>query len=81
MWERGREAGRCLTSGTAFYMGVCMFVVGCEQKWSKGKVREKVANKVLFDNDTYQRLSAEIPKVSNWGTTRLRSRSLPYSGL
>jgi ribosomal protein S25 len=42
-------------------VGLCVRVL--EQKWSKGKVREKVANKVLFDNDLYTRLSAEIPKV------------------
>lgn len=34
-----------------------------EQKWSKGKMREKVANKVLFDEETYNnRLLTEIPK-------------------
>lgn len=45
-------------------------MVGClrgdvcdEQKWSKGKMREKVANKVLFDEDLHTRLEAEIPKV------------------
>ena len=37
-----------------------------EQKWSKGKMREKVANKVLFDQETYDsRLLTEIPKVRN----------------
>lgn len=36
----------------------------CEQKWSKGKVREKVANQVLFNEDTYSRCLAEVPKVS-----------------
>jgi len=34
-----------------------------KKKWSKGKVREKVANKVLFDDETYTRFMAEIPKV------------------
>mmetsp|Transcript_88 Transcript_88/g.143 ORF Transcript_88/g.143 Transcript_88/m.143 type:complete len:113 (-) Transcript_88:78-416(-) len=34
-----------------------------KKKWSKGKVREKMANKVLFDNDTYERLQKEIPKM------------------
>lgn len=34
-----------------------------EQKWSKGKMREKVANKVLFDEEMYNnRLLTEIPK-------------------
>lgn len=35
-----------------------------EQKWSKGKVREKVANQVLFNEDTYNRCLSEVPKVS-----------------
>ena len=39
-----------------------------KKKWSKGKVREKVANKVLFDDETYTRFLAEIPKV------RMRTR-------
>eukprot|EP00628_Pelagophyceae_sp_CCMP2097_P018878 CAMPEP_0206842068 /NCGR_PEP_ID=MMETSP0975-20121206/22771_1 /ASSEMBLY_ACC=CAM_ASM_000399 /TAXON_ID=483370 /ORGANISM="non described non described, Strain CCMP2097" /LENGTH=130 /DNA_ID=CAMNT_0054384587 /DNA_START=1 /DNA_END=393 /DNA_ORIENTATION=- len=30
---------------------------------AKGKVREKMQNKVLFDEDTYARLIAEIPKM------------------
>merc|ERR1712054_28855 len=34
-----------------------------KKKWSKGKVREKVANKVLFDDETYTRFLAEIPKM------------------
>lgn len=49
-------------------------MVGClrrgvcdEQKWSKGKMREKVANKVLFDEDLHTRLEAEIPKVRGRG--------------
>jgi hypothetical protein len=33
------------------------------QKWNKGKVREKLANAVLFDDKTYERLMAEVPKV------------------
>jgi hypothetical protein len=33
------------------------------QKWNKGKVREKLANAVLFDEKTYERLVAEVPKV------------------
>lgn len=34
-----------------------------KKKWSKGKVREKVANKVLYDQETYDRLLSEVPKV------------------
>ena len=29
-----------------------------KKKWSKGKVRDQVANKVLFDEDTYARAAA-----------------------
>ncbi|CCI44446.1 unnamed protein product [Albugo candida] len=34
-----------------------------KKKWSKGKVREKVANKVLYDQETYDRLLSEVPKM------------------
>lgn len=34
-----------------------------KKKWSKGKSREKVANKVFLDEDTYTRLVNEIPKM------------------
>ena len=34
-----------------------------EQKWSKGKQREKVANKVLFEEELYARFNAEVPKM------------------
>lgn len=34
-----------------------------KKKWSKGKVREKAAHKVLFDQETYDRLLVEVPKV------------------
>lgn len=33
------------------------------QKWSKGKVREKLQNAVMFDQKLYDRLVAEIPKM------------------
>jgi small subunit ribosomal protein S25e len=33
------------------------------QKWSKGKVREKLANLVLFDQKALDRLNAEVPKM------------------
>lgn len=32
------------------------------QKWSKGKVRDKLNNQVLFDNPTYEKLLVEVPK-------------------
>ncbi|RHY08398.1 hypothetical protein DYB25_006691, partial [Aphanomyces astaci] len=34
-----------------------------KKKWSKGKVREKTANKVLFDQETYDRMLKEVPKM------------------
>ncbi|CAN0211099.1 unnamed protein product, partial [Ascophyllum nodosum] len=36
---------------------------GRKKKWSKGKVREKVANQVLFNEDTYSRCLSEVPKM------------------
>lgn len=33
-----------------------------EQKWSKGKQKEKVNNMVLFDKATYDKLLSEAPK-------------------
>merc|ERR1712110_550163 len=33
-----------------------------KKKWSKGKVKEKLANLVLFDKATYDKLLAEVPK-------------------
>lgn len=32
------------------------------QKWSKGKVKEKLANLVLFDKATYDKMLADVPK-------------------
>jgi small subunit ribosomal protein S25e len=34
-----------------------------EQKWSKGKLREKMNAKVLFDEDGWKRLQDEVPKM------------------
>lgn len=36
---------------------------GKKKKWNKGKVREKLANAVMFDAKTYEKLVAEIPKI------------------
>eukprot|EP00188_Purpureofilum_apyrenoidigerum_P000777 Plantae.Rhodophyta-Purpureofilum_apyrenoidigerum.ctg13778.p1 GENE.Plantae.Rhodophyta-Purpureofilum_apyrenoidigerum.ctg13778~~Plantae.Rhodophyta-Purpureofilum_apyrenoidigerum.ctg13778.p1 ORF type:complete len:114 (+),score=37.31 Plantae.Rhodophyta-Purpureofilum_apyrenoidigerum.ctg13778:57-398(+) len=33
-----------------------------KKKWSKGKVKEKANNLVLFDQDTYDKLYKEVPK-------------------
>merc|ERR1712190_404744 len=34
-----------------------------KKKWSKGKVKEKLANLVMFDKATYDKLMKEIPKA------------------
>ena len=36
---------------------------GKKKKWSKGKMREKAANQVLFDKETYDRFYKEVPKM------------------
>ncbi len=36
-----------------------------KKKWSKNKSRDKVLNEVLFKEQTYARLKAEVPKVSD----------------
>lgn len=38
-----------------------LFLCGSEQKWSKGKVRDKLNNLVLFDKATYDKLYKEVP--------------------
>ena len=35
------------------------------QKWSKGKVRDTVDNKVYFEKADYDKLLAEVPKVGS----------------
>ena len=35
----------------------------CSQKWSKGKVKEKLANLVLFDKITYEKLFSDVPSI------------------
>ena len=50
------------------------------QKWSKGKLKEKVNNLVLFDQSTYDKLIAEVPKYKMITTSILSDRlrvSLP----
>mmetsp|Transcript_72645 Transcript_72645/g.192945 ORF Transcript_72645/g.192945 Transcript_72645/m.192945 type:complete len:113 (-) Transcript_72645:60-398(-) len=34
-----------------------------KKKWAKGKVKEKLANMVMFDKATYDKLMKEIPKA------------------
>ena len=35
---------------------------GKKKKWSKGKVKEKLANLVLFDKTTYEKMLTDVPK-------------------
>ncbi|KAG7669031.1 hypothetical protein Ndes2526B_g00749 [Nannochloris sp. 'desiccata'] len=35
---------------------------GKKKKWSKGKLKEKVNNQVLFDKPTYEKLIGEVTK-------------------
>ena len=34
-----------------------------KKKWAKGKVKEKLANLVMFDKATYDKMMKEIPKA------------------
>jgi small subunit ribosomal protein S25e len=36
---------------------------GKKKKWSKGKSRDQVDNKVLFSKEQYERFHAEVPKM------------------
>ena len=50
------------------------------QKWSKGKVKEKAQNLVLFDEEVYAKLNKEVPKFKLITTSvisdRLKVRSI-----
>jgi len=50
-----------------------------KKKWSKGKVREKVNNLVLFDKGTYDRLLSEVPNYK-LVTPALLSERLKING-
>jgi len=43
------------------YLILLELFVGNQQKWSKGKVRDKLNNLVLFDKATYDKLYKEVP--------------------
>ena len=36
---------------------------GKKKKWSKGKNRDKVDNKVLFSKEQWERFNSEVPKM------------------
>lgn len=47
---------------------------GKKKKWAKSKVREKAANRTLFNKETYDRLIAEVPKMKCITTAALIER-------
>jgi len=51
-----------LTLAAYVHVSRCNVHTLCEQKWSKGKVKEKLQNLVLFDKATYEKLISDIPK-------------------
>merc|ERR1712203_647905 len=64
------------------------------KKWSKGSVNEKLANSVMFDSSTYEKMLQEIPKAKivapsvvserlkvNGSVARLAMRGLEEKGL
>ena len=68
-------AARCAVAALAVFC--CLFARSCtpshaalsalaifapSQKWSKGKVKEKLANLVLFDKTTYEKMLTDVPK-------------------
>jgi len=54
---------------------------GKKKKWSKGKQREKVDNKVLFNKETYDRLNIEIPKMKTITVAAMVERLKINAGL
>lgn len=47
---------------------------GKKKKWSKGKTKEKVNSFVLFDQPTFDKLQAEVPKYKMITTSILADR-------
>merc|ERR1712107_209465 len=50
-----------------------------KKKWSKGKVKEKLSNMVMFDKATYEKMMNEIPKA-NLITPSVVSERLKVNG-
>ena len=53
---------------------VCCAFFSPEQKWSKGKVKEKANNAVLLDKATLEKLNAEVPKYKMISVSILTDR-------
>jgi len=47
---------------------------GKKKKWSKGKMKEKVNNAVLFDQATYDKMLIEVPKYKMISISQLSDR-------
>ena len=54
--------GPCLPPFDAFSRCWPLPLLGASQKWSKGKVKEKLSNLVLFDKASYEKMITDIPK-------------------
>ena len=52
-----------------------------KKKWSKGKVKETLANLVMFDKPTYEKLLKEIPKAKLITTAVVCAESLSCHSL
>lgn len=52
---------------------------GKKKKWSKGKVKEKIDNAVIIDQETYDRLFNEIPTKNKLITPSIVSDKLKIS--
>ena len=48
---------------------------GRKKKWSKGKVKEKLMNAVLFDKPTYDKMMKDIPKTKMITTATVSERA------
>ncbi|KDD76826.1 ribosomal protein S25 [Helicosporidium sp. ATCC 50920] len=60
-WGR-QEAPKEQKSKEAKALAAMSSSKGKRKKWSKGKMKEKVNNQVLFDKATYEKLNGEVPK-------------------
>lgn len=58
----GQTGDEKSSQSLAHDVGLCLWWILWEQKWSKGKQKEKVNNMVLFDQAAYDKLLSEAPK-------------------
>merc|ERR1711907_587301 len=50
-----------------------------KKKWSKGKVKEKIQNDILFEEEKYEKLYSDVPKMKLI-TTAVVSEKLKIGG-